>query len=144
MNNSAFDSDDAAVVARFRANGGDMGAGGERFKGVDGLLLLTSVGAKSGQSRLSPLAYFRIDGKLLIIGSSGGGQKNPGWVHNLRANPRAHIEIGSDAYAVDAREVLGAERDDLYGKVASLAQGFADFQAGTTRILPMFELISHS
>jgi len=54
-------------------------------------------GAKSGQPRVSPLAYFRIDGKLLIIGSFAGADVNPAWVHNLRANPSAHVEFGTDS-----------------------------------------------
>ena len=71
-------------VEEFRANGGTVGG---QFAGAD-LLLLTTTGAKSGQPRLAPLAYFTIDGKMIIIGSKAGADTNPDWVHNLRANPR--------------------------------------------------------
>src|ERR1700732_5299262 len=81
------------VTDEFRANDGKVGG---QFGGAD-LLLLTTTGAKSGQPRVSPLAYFRIDGKLLIIGSYAGADVNPAWVHNLRATPLAHVEIGDES-----------------------------------------------
>src|ERR1700749_730924 len=84
------------VTAEFKANG--------QFAGAD-LLLLPTTGAKSGQPRLSPLAYFRVDGKLLILGSFAGSDVNPAWVHNLRAHPSARIEIGTEASDVTAREL---------------------------------------
>ena len=82
------------VADEFRANDGKVGG---QFEGAD-LLLLTTTGAKSGQPRVSPLAYFRIDGKLIIIGSFAGADVNPAWVHNLRANPSAQVEIGNDVF----------------------------------------------
>jgi hypothetical protein len=78
------------IAEEFRANGGKVGG---QFENGD-LLLLTTTGAKSGQPRLSPLAYFRVEGKLIVIGSFAGAPKDPAWVHNLRANPQAHIEVG--------------------------------------------------
>src|SRR6202040_4381992 len=98
------------VTGEFRANDGKVGG---QFEGAD-LLLLTTTGAKSGQPRVSPLAYFRIDGKLLIIGSFAGSDVNPAWVHNLRANPSAHIEVGNESSDVTARELPPAERDELF------------------------------
>jgi deazaflavin-dependent oxidoreductase (nitroreductase family) len=125
-----------SIADEFRANGGKVAG---QFENAD-LLLLTTTGAKSGQSRLSPLAYFRIDGKLIIIGSFAGAPVSPGWVHNLRANPQAHIEVGTEAYDVTARELPTAERDELYPKVTAVAPGFADYQSKTTRVIPLFEL----
>jgi deazaflavin-dependent oxidoreductase (nitroreductase family) len=124
------------IADEFRANDGKVGG---QFKGAD-LLLLTTTGAKSGERRISPLAYFRIDGKLLIIGSFAGADINPAWVHNLRANPSAQVEIGNDASDVTARELPSAERDELFGKITAAAPGFADYQAKTTRVIPVFEL----
>jgi deazaflavin-dependent oxidoreductase (nitroreductase family) len=99
---------------------------------------------KVGQPRVSPLAYFRIDGKLLIIGSFAGADIDPGWVHNLRANPSAHVEIGTDSSDVTARELPSAERDELFGKISAAAPGFAEYQARTPRVIPVFELQSAS
>lgn len=124
------------IADEFRANNGKVGG---QFTGAD-LLLLTTTGAKSGQPRLSPLAYFRIDGKLIIIGSFAGADVNPAWVHNLRAHPSAHIEIGGESSEVAARELPPAERDDLFPKIAALAPAFAEYQAKTSRVIPIFEL----
>ena len=125
-----------SIIDEFRANAGKVGG---QFAGAD-LLLLTTTGAKSGQARVSPLAYFRVDDKLLILGSFAGADVNPAWVHNLRANPSAHIEIGNESSDVTARELPLAERDDLFPKITAVAPGFAEYQAKTTRIIPVFEL----
>ena len=124
------------VADEFRANDGKVGG---QFEGAD-LLLLTTTGAKSGEPRVSPLAYFRIDGKLLIIGSFAGSDINPAWVHNLRANPAARVEIGNDSSDVTARELPFDERDELFGQITAAAPGFAEYQAKTTRVIPVFEL----
>jgi deazaflavin-dependent oxidoreductase (nitroreductase family) len=126
----------ANIVDEFRANGGKVGG---PFEGAT-LLLLTTTGAKSGQPRLAPLAYFTIDDKIIIIGSKAGADTNPDWVHNLRANPRAHIEVGTTDYDVIARELPPAERDDAYPKVVAVAPGFVEYQAKTSRVIPLFEL----
>jgi deazaflavin-dependent oxidoreductase (nitroreductase family) len=125
-----------AIADEFRANDGKVGG---QFEGAN-LLLLTTTGAKSGQPRVSPLAYFRIDDKLLILGSFAGADINPGWVHNLRANPAAHIEIGTESSDVTARELPTAERDELFSKITAAAPGFAEYQSKTTRVIPVFEL----
>ncbi|WP_102141088.1 nitroreductase family deazaflavin-dependent oxidoreductase [Mycobacterium hubeiense] len=125
-----------SIVDEFRANGGKVGG---QFEGAN-LLLLTTTGAKSGQPRLSPLAYLTIDDRMIIVGSYAGADVHPAWVHNLRANPRAHVEVGTDAYDVIARELPPAERDQLYPKIVELAPVFAEYQAKTSRVIPLFEL----
>jgi deazaflavin-dependent oxidoreductase (nitroreductase family) len=125
-----------SIVDEFRSNGGKVGG---PFEGAT-LLLLTSTGAKSGQPRLAPLAYLTIDQKIIIIGSKAGADTNPDWVHNLRANPRAHIEVGTEAYDVTARELPADERDETYPKVVAVAPGFGEYQAKTSRVIPLFEL----
>jgi len=127
----AFNDD---IVAKFRANGGEVA----EF-GAD-LLVLTTTGAKSGQPRLSPLGYLTIDGKTIVFGSYAGAPKDPAWVHNLRADPRAHIEVGTESYDVLAREVPADERDQLVSKVVALTPVFAEYQAKTSRVIPLFEL----
>jgi deazaflavin-dependent oxidoreductase (nitroreductase family) len=124
------------VVDEFRANGGKVGG---QFAGGD-LLLLTTTGAKSGQPRLAPLAYLSIDGKIIIIGSFAGADIDPAWVHNLRATPRAHIEVGSESVDVIARELSPVEREEIFPKVLAAAPGFGDYQAKTSRVIPLFEL----
>jgi deazaflavin-dependent oxidoreductase (nitroreductase family) len=129
----AFNAD---VVAEFRANGGKVGG---PFADAE-LLLLTTTGAKSGQPRVSPLGHLRIDGELIIVGSYRGADVNPAWVHNLRANPRAHVELGRESYDVTARELPPAEREAVWAKAIALAPGFGDYQAKTSRVIPLFEL----
>jgi len=124
------------IVDEFRANGGKVGG---PFEGAT-LLLLTTTGAKSGRPRLAPLAYLTIDQKMIIVGSKAGADTNPDWVHNVRANPRAHIEVGTDAYDVTVRELPSEERDATYPKVVELAPGFGEYQAKTSRVIPLFEL----
>ncbi|HEX3545223.1 MAG TPA: nitroreductase family deazaflavin-dependent oxidoreductase [Mycobacterium sp.] len=124
------------VVEEFRANGGKVGG---PFEAAD-IVLLTTTGAKSGQPRLSPLAYFTIDDRMLIAGSYGGAPKDPAWVQNLRANPKAHVEVGAESYDVIARELLRDERDAQFDKLVELAPAFGDYQAKTSRMIPLFEL----
>ena len=124
------------IVEEFRANGGKVGG---PFEGAT-LLLLTSTGAKSGQPRLAPLAYLTVDQKMIIIGSKAGADTNPDWVHNLRKTPKAHIEVGTSAYDVIARELPSDERDALYPKIVEQAPVFAEYQAKTSRVIPLFEL----
>ena len=117
-----------SIVDEFRANGGKVGG---PFEGAT-LLLLTTTGAKSGQPRLAPLAYLTIDGKMIIVGSKAGADTNPAWVHNLRANPRAHIEVGTEAYDVDRpRAAARRARRDLSRRSSPPRRGSA-----TTRPRP--------
>lgn len=128
------------IIAEFRANNGVVGG---PFEGAT-LVLLTTTGAKSGQPRLVPLAYLSIDGAMIIVGSKAGADTNPDWVHNLRAQPRAHIEVGTasgiESYDVIARELPAGERDETYPKVVAMAPGFGDYQSKTSRVIPLFEL----
>ncbi len=125
------------IVDEFRANEGKVGG---QFEGAT-LLLLHTTGAKSGQPRMAPLAYLTIDGRTIIVGSKAGLPTNPDWVHNLRANPRAHIEVGTEAYDVTARELPPEERAELFEKVTAVAPAFAEYQAKTSRVIPLFELL---
>lgn len=132
---AALDEFNRNIVEEFRANGGKVAA----FEGGS-LLLLNTTGAKSGKARLSPLAYLTVDGKMLIVGSYAGAPKDPAWVHNLRANAEAHIELGTESYDVTARELPADERDATYAKIAERAPVFAEYQSKTTRAIPLFEL----
>ncbi|MET0701132.1 MAG: nitroreductase/quinone reductase family protein [Mycobacterium sp.] len=124
------------VVEEFRANGGKVGG---PFADSD-IVLLTMTGAKSGRRRLTPLEYFPIDGRIVLIGTYGGAPKDPLWVHNLRAHPQAHVEVGGDSYDVIAREVSGDERDALFAKVRETRPRIGTYP-GTARIIPVFELL---
>ena len=93
------------IVEEFRANDGKVASmpGGA-------VLLLHTTGARSGEPRLSPLAYLSIDGRMLIVGSYLGSAKDPAWVHNLRAHPRAHVEPEADFRDARVRTLRGGAR----------------------------------
>lgn len=133
---AALDAFNRGVVEEFRTNGGKVGG---QFEGGD-LLLLHTTGAKSGKPRLTPLAYVTVDGKMLIVGSYAGAPKDPAWVHNLRANPQVRIELGAETHDATARELPPDERDAAYPKLTELAPAFAEYQAKTSRAIPLFEL----
>ena len=125
-----------AIIAEFRANEGKVGG---PFEGAT-LLLLHTTGAKSGQQRISPVMAFEFDDRLFIVGSYAGADVHPAWLHNLRANPHAHIEIGTDAYGVRAREMERDERDATLALIVEQAPGFAGYQSATDRVIPIVEL----
>ena len=129
-------SGNSEIIDEFRANGGKVGG---PFEGAT-LLLLHTSGAKSGKERINPVMTFDFDGKLLIVGSYAGADVDPAWLHNLRAHPDAHIEIGTDAYDVRARELPADERDAVYPRIVEQAPGFRGYQSKTDRIIPVIEL----
>ena len=134
--NANVEAFNANVVDEFRANGGKVGG---PFADIE-LLLLTTTGAKTGRPRVSPLAYLRIDGELIIVGSYLGADVHPAWVHNLLVNPRAHVELGPQSFDVTARELPPGERDAVWAKLLARAPVFGEYQAKTSRVIPLFEL----
>ena len=124
------------VIAEFRANHGKVGG---NFEGAP-LLLLHSVGAKSGQTRVSPMMYLPDGDRFLVFASKAGAPDNPDWFHNLKANPAAAIEVGDDTLDVHAEELTGSERDQKYAEQAALYPGFADYEKLTDRVIPVVAL----
>lgn len=124
------------VVAEFRANKGKVGG---MFEGST-LCLLTTVGAKSGMRRTNPLAYLEIDGQPLVVASAMGAPTSPAWYHNIRKNPMVTVETGTETYEAIAAIPPGAERDTLFDKVVDQDPGFGEYQAKTTRLIPVITL----
>jgi deazaflavin-dependent oxidoreductase (nitroreductase family) len=125
------------VIEEFRAGNARIA---DRFD-QDALLVLHTVGAKSGQPRVSPLAYFRDGDHLLIVASAAGRDQNPAWYHNLLANPEVQVEVWEDG---ELKTIKGAahaaadgEREKLWARIAARAPGFADYQTMTTRQIPV-------
>jgi deazaflavin-dependent oxidoreductase (nitroreductase family) len=121
------------VVEEFRQNKGKLGG---MFEGWE-LILLTTTGAKSGKRRTNPLGYLEIDGKTVVVASNMGASGHPGWYHNIRHDQRVTIETGTETYEAIAAIPPGAERDALFAKVVAKDPGFAEYQAKTTRELPV-------
>jgi deazaflavin-dependent oxidoreductase (nitroreductase family) len=116
----------------------DASVGG-MFEGVP-LLLLHSIGAKSGQSHINPLAFQGDDGRYVVFASKAGAPTNPHWYHNLKAHPQVAIEVGSDTLDVVAAEATGEERERLFRTQVDRVPQFADYQRRTERVIPVFVL----
>jgi deazaflavin-dependent oxidoreductase (nitroreductase family) len=124
------------VIDEFRDNGGEVARFGRS------LVLVHHVGAKSGTARVSPVMGIRIDDDTwLIAASKGGAPENPAWYHNLLANPDAEIETGDEGtIAVHVSELKGVERDAAWARFTERSGGFRDYEAKTTRTIPVLAL----
>ena len=125
-----------AIVDEFRANGGKVGG---QFEGAP-LLLLHTVGAKSGELRVNPMMYLADGDRLIVFASKAGADTNPAWYHNLVANPDVAAEVGTEKLDLHATVLSGAERDRLYAEQARRYPGFAEYEAKTTRLIPVVAL----
>jgi deazaflavin-dependent oxidoreductase (nitroreductase family) len=125
-----------AIIEEFRANDGKVSG---QFEGVP-LLLLHTIGAKSGLSRTNPLAFFAAADRIMIIASYAGAPSNPPWFYNLKANPVVEVEVGTEQFKARAEVITEPERTDIYQKVASAAPIFAEYQSNTTRTIPVIAL----
>jgi deazaflavin-dependent oxidoreductase (nitroreductase family) len=110
---------------------------GHRFPGMPRMLLLDHVGARTGTRRTTPLVYFTDGDDLVIVASRGGSPRNPAWFHNLRANPDASVQIGSERRGVHARVATAAERERLWPKAVQTYSGYQGYQQRTEREIPL-------
>jgi deazaflavin-dependent oxidoreductase (nitroreductase family) len=125
------------VVAEYRANAGRLTTA---FAGAP-ILLLNHRGSKTDTQYTSPLAYTRDDDAYVIIASMGGAPEDPQWFRNIVAHPNVTIEVGADTIAVDANVAVGEERARLYRAQAEQITNFVDYQARTTREIPVVVLV---
>ncbi len=124
------------VIEEFRGNEGKVGGG---FNGAP-MVLLTTTGAKSGKQTTTPLVYLKEGDRVYIFASMAGAPTNPAWYHNLVANPRVSVEMGAESYEADAQVITGDERDRLFAAQVAVMPGFGEYQAKTTRVIPVIEL----
>jgi len=114
---------------------------GDRFMGMD-LLYLTTVGAKTGQRRLTPVARFA-DGQdaWLVVASLAGSAHNPAWYHNIAAHPdQVRIEVEGRQLRVTAEQLTGERREQAWQRIVASQRRYADYQSKTDRILPIIRL----
>jgi deazaflavin-dependent oxidoreductase (nitroreductase family) len=126
----------AKIIEEFRANEGRVG---DMFEGMP-LLLLHHTGAKSGKSRINPLAYQSDDGRYVVFASKAGSPTNPDWYYNLKAHPNVTIEVGTDTIEVLAGEAAGEERERLYRTQAKRIPQFAEYEQKAGRVIPVMVL----
>ena len=122
------------IIEEFRTNGGKLGG---NFEGAP-MLLLHTTGAKSGKERVNPMMYREVGGDdIAVFASKAGAPTNPDWFHNLVAHPQTTAEIGTDTVALVARVAVGDERTTIWEAQKKDYPGFADYEASTTRQIPV-------
>jgi deazaflavin-dependent oxidoreductase (nitroreductase family) len=119
----------------------------ERSGGTEGtvlngspVIILTSLGAKSGKVRKTPLMRVEHDGEYAVVASLGGAPKHPVWYYNLAANPHVELQDGPVKKDYEAREVHGAERDAWWQRAVAAWPDYAQYAQKTTRTIPVFVL----
>src|SRR5262249_6263315 len=115
------------------------GAIGSRMRGVD-MLLLTTVGRKTGKRRTTPLLYGTDGPNLVLVASKGGAPEDPLWFKNLVANPDVEVQVRGDKRQVRARVATDEERPRLWEKMVGLWKDYATYQTKTTRKIPVVVL----
>ena len=121
---------------RYEATGG---AQANTIRGMP-IIVLTTIGAKSGQLRKTALMRVERDGQYVVVGSLGGAPKHPLWVHNVRKNPSVELQDGTEKHDYIARELTGAEREPWWERAVEAFPNYADYQKKTRRLLPVFLL----
>jgi len=110
----------------------------------DQLILLTTVGARSGKERTLPVMYHRDGERYIVVASKGGAPDNPDWYNNLKANPVARLEVGTAAgtetFEGRAAEAEGEERHRMFADRVAIAPGFGEYQRKTSRQIPVMIL----
>jgi deazaflavin-dependent oxidoreductase (nitroreductase family) len=130
---SDMNEQNKGVIKEFRENAGNVGG---FFEGAN-MILVHTTGAKSGKERINPLMYFADGARYAIFASKGGAPTNPDWYYNIVANPEIRVEVGSETFEVTATVAEEPERTEIYGKMAAMHSNFADYEKGTTRVIPV-------
>lgn len=127
----------ARIIKEFRSNQGRVGG---PWAGTT-LILIHHIGARSGVEHVTPLGCSSgLDGRFVIVASSGGSPTHPDWYYNLKANPRITVEVGAQTFTVLADELAGAARAELWPKLVAQHPTLGEHQAKTTRQFPVFTL----
>ncbi len=119
-----------------------MASGGTKGTELKGrpVILLTTVGAKTGKIRKTPLMRVEHDGEYAVVASLGGAPKNPVWYYNIKANPQVELQDGPAGGDYEAREVFGDEKAAWWERAVATWPDYADYQKKTDRQIPVFVL----
>ncbi|PYG01897.1 deazaflavin-dependent oxidoreductase, nitroreductase family [Georgenia satyanarayanai] len=104
------------------------------------VVILTSVGAKSGKLRKTPLMRVEHEGRYAAVASLGGAPKHPVWYFNVVANPHVELQDGAEKWDMQAREVTGAEKEEWWARCVEAFPPYAEYQEKTDREIPVFVL----
>jgi deazaflavin-dependent oxidoreductase (nitroreductase family) len=121
------------IIKEFRENGGVVGG---PFEGAS-LLILHTTGAKSGAVRENPVVYKDLGGSYAVFASKAGAPTNPDWYYNILAHPALEAEIGTETVALTARVADPEEREQIWVPWKTANPGFAEYEAKTTRTIPV-------
>ena len=122
-----------AVIEEFRAHGG-------KVKGGAPLILLTTIGAKTGQPRIAPLMLVTDGDRIIAVASKGGHPKHPDWYLNLVAHPEVTVEVGSEKFTTTARILTGNEREQAFRRAVEVFPPYGQYQKKTAREIPVIAL----
>jgi deazaflavin-dependent oxidoreductase (nitroreductase family) len=119
-----------------------MESGGTEGTELQGrpVILLTTIGAKSGKIRKTPLMRVEHNGEYAVVASLGGAPKNPVWYYNIKANPRVELQDGAETHDYDSREVFGDEKAAWWERAVAAWPDYANYQKKTDRQIPVFVL----
>lgn len=123
----------ALHTALYRLTGGKFAG---QIRGFP-ILLLTTVGRKSGQARTTPLGFLAYEGAYVIIGSNGGADTDPAWVYNLRSNPRATIQVRDKTLEINAEFAGPDKRGAIWARLIEVAPMYANYEKATDREIPL-------
>ncbi len=123
-------------VELFEQSGGTEG---NTLQGAP-IIVLTSVGARSGKLRKTPLMRVEHDGEYAVVASRGGAPQHPVWYHNVVANPHVELQDGGVRRDYTAREVTGEERDVWWARAVEAWPAYADYERKTDRVMPVLVL----
>jgi deazaflavin-dependent oxidoreductase (nitroreductase family) len=118
----------------YRISGGRIAG---RFPGGAPVLLLTTIGRKSGQPQTAPLLYLTDGDNYVVVASKGGMSQHPLWFKNLEANPRVEIEVGAQKIAATAQRATAMQKASLWPRLVTMYPSYADYQARTSRDIPV-------
>lgn len=123
----------AVHVFLYRSTGGKFGGEIGGFK----LLLLTTIGRKSGKEHTSPLGCYEYEGGYVVAATNAGQPNNPGWYYNLKSNPQVTIQVKDRVMKAVAEDAKGELRNHLWDELVRQAPGYAGYTKKTTRQIPM-------
>ena len=112
---------------------------GTEMKGKP-VILLTTIGAKTGKIRKTPLMRVEHDGEYAVVASLGGAPKNPVWYYNIKAHPQVELQDGAVTKDYEAREVVGDEKAAWWERAVAAWPDYAEYQTKTDRQIPVFVL----
>jgi deazaflavin-dependent oxidoreductase (nitroreductase family) len=127
----------AQVIAVFRANDGEVPA---PYPDPPPMLLIHTIGARSGKEHVVPMRCLPVGDTLYIFGSARGSDRHPDWYHNLIAHPDITIEMGTESIPVHATETVGTEREAIFARQSARFPIYEEYERKTGRKIPVIRL----